>query len=261
MAKKWGLVLGAGGSRGVAHAGFIKALEEAGLVPDYVTGSSMGAIVGSCYALGLTADFMKRELLPLKPRKLVDLSFAPFKNKAFLRSKKVRKKMHSYLGDTKFDQLKIPFRCVSVDMISGKTKCFLGKESVLDGVLASSAIPCVFKPIEYDNMLLVDGGVKCRLPIDEAREMGAEIIVAVDVLGDYRGMQKKKKLPSMFFKMLDIYDTTLAKEKLKNQSPDLYLTPDLGDMSQYKFKKLDFAFEKGYELGKEAIEKIKLLLE
>ncbi|MBQ3116509.1 MAG: patatin-like phospholipase family protein [Clostridia bacterium] len=260
MAKKWGLVLGAGGSRGVAHAGFIKALEEENIFPDYITGSSMGAVVGSCYALGLTADFMKGELLSLKPRKLIDLSFAPFRNKALLRSKKVRKKMHSYLGDVTFDQLKIPFRCVSVDVISGKTKVFSSAEKVLDGVLASSAIPCVFKPVAYEDMLLVDGGLKCRLPIDEIRDMGAEVVVVIDVLGDFREMKGKKRLPAMLFRTLDVYDTALAKEKLKNQSPDLYLEPNLGDMSQYKFKKLDFAFEKGYELGKEAINKIKQLI-
>ncbi len=261
MAKKWGLVLGAGGSRGVAHVGFIKALEQANLMPDYVAGCSMGAIVGGCFANGLSADFMKEQLLNIKPRNLIDLSLRPFHNKAFLRSKKVVKKMHSYLGETRFDQLKIPFSCVSVDALSGTVKTFSGSERVLDGVLASSAIPCVFKPIEYNDMLLIDGGVMERLPIDTARKMGAEIIVAVDVLGDIRPMEGKKRLPSMMFRMIDLYDGALTKEKLKEQAPDLYLTPELKNMSQFKFKSLDFAYEMGYQCGIRAIDKIKSLLE
>lgn len=260
MLKKWGLVLGAGGSRGVAHAGFIKALEEAKLSPDFVTGCSMGAIVGGCYAKGISADFMKGELLTLKPRHLVDLSLRPFHNKAFLRSKKVRKKMGSYLGEDTFNDLKIPFSCVAVDVVSGQTKTFSGEEKVLDGVLASSAIPCVFKPVQYGNMLLVDGGIRQRLPIEQVREMGAEVVVVVDVLGGMRVMEGKKRLPSMLFRMIDVYDTALAEEKLKLQAPDLYLTPDLGNMSQYKFKGLDNAYQKGYELGIKNVSAIKSLI-
>ena len=130
MSKKFGLVLGAGGSRGMAHVGVLKALSEAGLTPDYITGSSVGAVIGGCFAMGLSPDYMKDELLKLKPRNLIDVSINPIKNAALLRSKKIRSKLEVYIGDVTFNQLKIPFQSVAVDLLSGQTKVFSGEEKV-----------------------------------------------------------------------------------------------------------------------------------
>ena len=130
MSKKLGLVLGAGGSRGVAHIGFLRALDEAGIKPYLVTGSSMGSVVGSCYCAGLSTTFMQEEILKLKMSDLFDLSLNPIGNAALLRSKKVYKKLEEYLGDTTFNQLKIPFNCVSVDILTGQTVTFLKEEKV-----------------------------------------------------------------------------------------------------------------------------------
>ena len=261
MSKKLGLVLGAGGSRGVAHVGFLRALDEAGIKPYLVTGSSMGSVVGSCYCAGLSTTFMQEEILKLKMSDLFDLSLNPIGNAALLRSKKVYKKLEEYLGDTTFNQLKIPFNCVSVDILTGQTVTFLKEEKALDGVVASCSIPGVFKPFKHGEQMLVDGGIKCRLPIDLARDMGADVVVAVDVLGEVRPCTKKYNIMSVLLRTIEIYDSELTKYRLLSEKPDMVLYPDLGDMNQFKFKGIPEAVEKGYELGLESVDKIKKLIE
>ena len=110
-------------------------------------------------------------------------------------------------------------------------------------------------------MTLVDGGIKCRVPVQEVRDMGAEVIVAVDVLGDVRTQNKKLNLFSLMLRTYDVMDAELTKYKMKEYKPDLYLKPELGDMDMYKFKDFDFAISAGYETGKASVKKIKRILE
>ena len=261
MAKKLGFALGSGGSRGVAHIGFLKAMEENGIVPDFVSGCSMGSVVGSCYCKGMSADEMYNEVKKLKPSELFDLSLLPLNNGALLRSNKMQKKLEKYLGDLNFEQLKIPFACVATDLITGKTKVFSGEEKVLTAVVSSSSIPGVFKPVQYGEEVLVDGGVACRVPIDQVRDMGAEVVVGVDVLGNVRYCDKKFNMLSVIFRMIDISDGLATDLRLEKQKPDIILRPDMGDMSQYKFKELDKAYQSGYDIGVANAEKIKQLID
>lgn len=258
--KKLGFALGSGGSRGVAHIGFLKAMEEEGIKPDYISGTSMGAVIGAVYAMGMTPDEMAAEVKKLKFSDIFDLSINPVGNAALLRSQKMRKKLRQYLKDLTFNDLKIPFRCVATDLLSGRAVILKDDEKVCESVVASSSIPSIFKPIRSGDKLLVDGGVTCRVPIRTVREMGAEAVVGIDVLGDVRPNDKKYNLIGVLFRMFDICDCELVKYKVEKQKPDLYLKPALGDMVQYKFKDVETAIEKGYEIGKEYADKIKELI-
>ncbi|MBQ8407028.1 MAG: patatin-like phospholipase family protein [Clostridia bacterium] len=113
--KKLGFALGSGGARGVAHIGFLQAMEEQGIVPDYISGCSMGSVVGAAYASGMTPQQMFSAVKNLKLIDLVDINIKPG---GVLDTRKMRKVLTKYLGDITFDQLKIPFVCVAVDMIS-----------------------------------------------------------------------------------------------------------------------------------------------
>lgn len=261
MKKKLGFALGAGGSRGVAHIGFLKAMEEEGIFPDYISGTSMGSVVGACYASGMKPDQMKEAVLKLKMSDIFDLSLNPVGTGALLRSQKLQKKLRQYLKNKTFDDLKIPFKCVATDLISGRAELLGGEKDVVTCVAASSTIPSVFKPIQMDDKLLVDGGVTCRVPIRTVREMGAEIVVGVDVLGKVRPNDRKYNMIGVLLRMFDIADCELVKYKVGRQRPDLYIEPDLGNMVQFKFKDIPWAIEKGYETGKEYAPKIKELLE
>ncbi len=261
MAKKLGFALGAGGSRGVAHIGFLKAMEEEGIKPDFIAGASMGSVVGACYARGLSTEKMQRIVKRLKFSDIFDLSLNPIGNGALLRSQKMRKQLEKYVGKITFADLKIPFSCVATDMISAKSVVLNDKnDDVCTSVIASSSIPSIFKPVQKDDMLLVDGGVFCRVPVNEVKDMGAEVVVAVDVLGGVRKCDKKYNVFTIMSRLFEICDCEMVKYKKNEQKFDLYIEPDLGDMNQYKFKEIDFAIEKGYEIGKAYAQKIKDLI-
>lgn len=262
MAKKLGFALGAGGSRGVAHIGFLMAMEEQGIMPDYISGTSMGSVIGSCYAKGLTPRHMANIVRHLKFSDILDLSINPISNSALLRSQKMQKKLKQYLGDCTFAELKTPFRCVATDLVAGESKVF-GEdlnEQVYLSVAASSTIPSIFKPVVINDIPYVDGGVLCRVPVKTVRDMGAEVIVAVDVLGEVRRCDKKYNVFTIIQRTFDIADSTITKYKMQEQKPDLFILPDLGEMSQYKFKDIGNAIHIGYETGMLYADKIKQLI-
>lgn len=260
--RKLGLALGAGGSRGAAHIGFLKALEEEQIKPSFVTGCSMGAIIGACFCAGVSPDTLKEVVLSLKLSRIAALNVTPLKSNGLFRFTKARKLLVEYVGEKTFSELNIPFACVATDLVHGKT-ITLRKGNVVDAALASSSIPGAFTPAVIRGKTLVDGGILERVPTLPLRRMGADVVVAVDVLGDLTEKEISKNPIETLLRCIDIMDTraTLRKKNGRKKSVDLWLTPDLGGMDQYKVKKLDFAFEKGYELGKENAGKIRALME
>lgn len=261
MKKKLGFALGAGGSRGVAHIGFLKAMEEEGITPDCIAGCSMGSVVGAAYASGMTIKDMEHAVEKLR---ILDLIIPTSQRGGLFETKRIRKLLERYIGDIEFDDLKIPYRCIAVDMITQSVVEF-HEGKVLDGVIASSSIPAVFKPTQKDGMRLVDGGVLERVPYRTAKEMGADVVVAVDVLG-WRDCQKEMPTTlGVILEIMDLMDNARTKnnrEKGKRKKMyDVWLEPDLGDMNQYSCKKMNWALEKGYEIGKANADKIKKLLD
>ena len=256
--KKLGFALGAGGSRGVAHIGFFQAMEEAALRPEYITGCSMGSVVGSAYASGMTIEQMKTAVHKLR---LLDLIAPTGKRGGLFETKKVRKLLTRYIGDIEFSDLKIPFRCIAVDMISQQVVEF-SEGKLLDAVIASSSIPSIFCPMEKDGMRLIDGGILERVPYPQVKNMGADIVVAVDVLGNLSTKEKCPNTLGVLLETIDIMDNYRTKIR-KDANEDLYdfwIEPDLGSMNQYLLKEVKKAYEKGYKIGKEYAPKIKKAL-
>ena len=249
MSKTLGLALGAGGARGVAHVGFLKALEEENIRPDFISGSSMGSIVGACYAKGM------------KVNDILDLNILPLTKLGLMKWTKVRRLISSFLENCEFSDLKIPFSCVAVDIISGKLQLF-DEGSVIDAILASSSMPTVFRPVEKEGMLLVDGGVLCRVPVKQVKAMGADVVVAVDVLGKCEQVDKVPNMISLITRVYDIMDAhrTADERRRSRRVVDLWLEPKMPEVSQYKMKYHDSAYDAGYALGKENAAKIAELL-
>ncbi|MBE7089420.1 MAG: hypothetical protein E7362_01290 [Clostridiales bacterium] len=261
MSKKLGVVLGAGGARGVAHIGFLQALEEAGIKPDMITGCSMGSVVGACYCYGLTPENMYERVSKLKLGDIFDLSLNPWKSGALLRANKMYEQIKKIIGASTFNELKIPFKCVAVDLYTGDLKVFDGDKEVAKCVAASCSIPGIFRPVEMDGLLLVDGGVKCRVPMEEMKQMNPDVIVAVDVLGVPQTTDKKFNMLTVLLRSFEIMDGELIGHKKLTSNPDLFIEPELGDMSQYKFKDIQKAYEIGYKAGLDNVKKIKELIE
>lgn len=257
--KKFGLTLGSGGARGIAHIGFLKALDENGIKPDYICGCSMGSIVGACYASGMTPDQMYETAKKLKLYQLIALDPFPYNNKGFAQGSKMEKILTKILGNITFDDLKIPFSCVSYDLLAGEI-IWHTKGSVVKAIRASSNIPILFEPMKDGDRLLVDGGLSERVPINFTRKMGADLVIAVDVLGDVRPTKEIKNLVALVMRATDIMEYTVAKYKKEEEKADMLLTVDIGDASQYQIKTITKAYEAGYKLAIDNMEAIKALL-
>ena len=258
--KKLGLVLGSGGSRGIAHVGFLKALDEHEIKPYCIAGCSMGSVVGGLYAKGMTPDEMMGIVRTLKGKDIIDLNMAPLTSKALLKTAKMTKIIDGLFGNVTFEELKITFMCNAFDINKGKTVWF-SKGEVAPCVRASSSIPLVFNPVPMEDKLLVDGGANCRMPYKAAKKMGADVIVGVDVLGKLRKSYKNNNLITYAIRVIDAVDWSNTEASYKRDRYDLLLMPELGSMSQYVIKNLEKAYEKGYELGIRHIEEIKALLD
>lgn len=263
MSKKIGLALGGGGSRGVCHLGVLKALEEEGIKPDVICGCSMGAVVGACYAKGMSVDKMMNAVLKLKAIKLVDLNAAPISKLALLRGNKMQKLLLSHIGNITFDELNIKFSCIASDIYSGKVVTF--KEgSVSDAVRASSSIPLVFPPVKIGGHLLVDGGVLCRVPTVQTKEMGADVVIAVDALVNTKeSVSDVKNVFSLIMRIFDVMDNhgSEMKKKIVGQENEVWIEPEMKGLNQYEVKNFQQAFEDGYQTAKAKMKEIKELIE
>ncbi|MCU4177014.1 patatin-like phospholipase family protein [Carboxylicivirga sp. N1Y90] len=230
---KIGLVLSGGGAKGLAHIGVIKVLEEAGIRPDYIAGTSMGSIVGGLYASGYTAAEMDSivraadwsvvlsdqvaltDVVPVEKGDYdrFQLEFDITKKGLKLPSGVVRGQRISELlseltwrvSDVEdFDDLPIPFRCVAADLLSGRTHVFEDGNLML-AMRASMAIPSVFTPVEVGDMYLVDGGVLDNFPVKVCLDMGADIIIGVNVgFKDYPTKEDMNSLPKVLLNAASI---------------------------------------------------------
>lgn len=261
MAKKLGLALGAGGSRGVAHIGFLKALEEEGVAVSAITGASMGAVIGAAYASGMNADALYQKAKDLSFGDIFDLSLNPVFKGGLLRAKKMYKQVKAVLKDKTFNDLDTPFSCVAVDLCTGAVTTFNGEKEVAKCVCASSSIPGIFRPVEMDGTRFIDGGTKCRVPVQQAYDLGAEVVIGIDVLGKTRRVENKFNVFTVLFRAFEMMDAELTAFNVEKLKPEMFLEVDIGDMSQYKFKGIEDAYQAGYKLGKEKIEEIRKLIE
>jgi NTE family protein len=182
-----GLALGSGSARGWAHVGVIRALEQAGIVPDLVCGASIGALVGAAYAAG-ELDRFEQWLLGMRVKEvfgLVDLSL----NGGMLKGERLMDFFRRSFVDRPINELDIPFAAVSTVLNTGTEVC-LRDGSTVEAVRASIAFPALFTPVLRDGVLLVDGGLVNPVPVSLARAMGAEIVIAVDLSSDILGCHR-----------------------------------------------------------------------
>ena len=258
MSKKFGLILGSGGSRGFAHIGFLQALEENGIKPDVLTGCSIGSVIGAVYLTGLSPRQMKNIAFRLKKNDLIDVTLNVFKKMSVLKSAKLEQQLFKYIGNKTFADLPIPFATIATDLVTGKLVTFTDGD-LLTAVKASSSIPAVFSPVKKDGMFLVDGGLLSRTPVAAAKDLGAEVTVAVDLLGNLPEYTDVKNIIQLAVRAIDVGDHRDQKLR-RRDTPDLMLNPDLKGISQYKIDNQQFCYDTGYQLGLDNVERIKELI-
>ncbi|HEX2579861.1 MAG TPA: patatin-like phospholipase family protein, partial [Rhabdochlamydiaceae bacterium] len=181
---KLALVLGGGGSRGVAHLGAIKELEAAGIRPDLIIGCSAGAIVGALYADNPELTGIEEMVLKMTRSDLMDAAW--FSRSGVVGGAALQKFLQNQLQAKTFDQLKIPLIVIATDLHTGET-VELSQNDVPKAVGASCAFPGVFPPVRLHDRYLIDGGASSPVPVEIAKKYGAEVIIAIDV---------SEKLPS-----------------------------------------------------------------
>ncbi len=171
------LVLGAGSARGLAHIGVIQVLQEEGIPIDYIVGSSMGAMVGAVYSSGANIYMFDKLMENMNTNLMVDVQVPRF---GFVAGKRINSFLQLVTKHKNFDELDPPLLVVATDLISGERIVF-EDGPVAEAVRASVSVPGVLTPVRKDGMVLVDGAVIDRLPVEVAQSRGADIIIAVDV--------------------------------------------------------------------------------
>lgn len=234
-----GLALGGGGARGFAHVGILKVLQREGFPVSFLAGTSMGGIIACLYAMGKTVGELEELCLRLaRVRELMKLVDLNPPRQGLLEGTRVQAYLAHLIGETTlFSDLSIPVCLSAVDLLTAaEVKLSTGR--VLPAVMATSAFPGLLPPREYDGSLLVDGGVLNNVPADIAREMGADVVVAVDVQHNpceeppWQFLPKKprwtSRMPELF---LDFYRSELimiaamTQRRIAEGKPDLVLRP------------------------------------
>lgn len=185
--KKIGLVLGGGGARGLAHIGVLKVFEREGIPIDCLAGTSMGGLIGAFYAHGAPVKAIESEAIRLGKMSQLIRFADPRISRMGATLKGTR--IYNYLGEnlgasTTFQDLKIPTILIASDLITGQ-EVALSDGLVIDAIRATISVPGVFVPVSKDNLRLVDGGVLNNVPVDAARGLGADVVIAVNVLPDF----------------------------------------------------------------------------
>lgn len=182
---KLGLALGGGAARGFAHLGVIQVLEEAGYRPSHVVGTSAGSLVAALYASGKSTAELARLAETMQEADITDWML-PILNRGALRGEALAKYVNTQVGGRSLEQMKIPLGIVATDLGSGESITFRrGNTGV--AVRASSAVPAVFQPVRIGDREYVDGGLVAPVPVRQARDMGANFVIAVDISSDPEG--------------------------------------------------------------------------
>ena len=282
---KIGLVLSGGGAKGLAHIGILKSLEEAGITPDIITGTSMGSIMGGLYAVGYSADEIKHIVLSADwdlllsnkvllnevayeekdyyNRYINELTISGFSlelPKGLIEGQKLTNLLSNLTRPVHdindFTQLPIPYACIGADIETG-LKVVLNKGSLARSIRASMAIPTVFTPVEIDGKLLVDGGLVHNFPVEENLEMGADFIIAVFV-GNQLFKKEEIKSPLDVLKQSAFIHSSFE-DDIQKKLVNIYIEPDFGTYGATSYNDASAIIEIGEKYGRMFLQEFKNL--
>jgi len=280
---KVALALGGGGVRGLAHIGVIRALQEEGVQIDMIAGTSMGAMIGAQYALNADINVIERRMLAMLDRKevstieklisgyspsdekklIIQSLFSFVKQMVLVNVRAIKRWVFSgkeiswifeHLEiDTDFKKLKIPFCCASVDLRTGQ-EVIISRGSVKEAVLASVSLPGVFPPVKSGKRLLVDGGIIGSVPVEAARAMGADVVIAVGVEAQVDYNKKLGNGLDIMFQADAIRAWPLSDMRIKGA--DLIIYPEVGNISWASFSRAGECIKAGEDAARKMKEQI-----
>nr|WP_263328123.1 patatin-like phospholipase family protein [Neobacillus sp. Marseille-Q6967] len=251
---KIGLALGSGGARGFAHLGVIKALKDAGIPIDLVAGSSMGALVGSFYGAGIDLDRLYKLSTAFKRKYFLDFTVPKM---GFIAGKRVKEFIKVFTHGKNIEDLSIPLGIVATDLLTGE-KVVFKKGPIAEAVRASISIPGILVPEKYDGRILVDGGVSDRVPVSVAKEMGADIVIAVDVSRVKRNAEISS-IYDVIMQSIDIMQTEILISR--EIASDIMIRPPVEMYSSRAFTNIEEIIKIGEDETKKQLSHIKSVIE
>jgi NTE family protein len=290
-----GLALGSGSARGWSHIGAIRALEQAGISPEIVCGTSIGALVGAVYAAG-RLDWLEGWVQRLTWQSVIGLLDVKMAG-GLIEGSKLTGFFRSNFDDAGIERLPKAFGCIATELTSGR-EVWLREGSVIDSVRASIALPGLFTPAERDGRLLVDGGLVNPVPVSLCRAMGADLVIAIDLNWDLVGRHRRVSVesrspepdadltPSFFAKlrpavhpapsdrplempsMLDVLSTSLnimqvriTQSRLAGEPADVLIRPRLHDIAAMDYHRAASSIAEGRRAAERVLPQIADLLD
>jgi NTE family protein len=264
-ARTVGLALSGGAARGLGHIGVLEVLEKHRVPIDLIAGTSAGAIIGAAYAWDRDIERMTRDALDANWKNIRPFLDPTFPKTGFIRGNKLRNLLATYVGgDTCFDDLEIPFACVATDIETGEA-VILRSGSVPEALRATISMPGLFRVHYHEDRYLVDGGITVPVPVDLAREMGADFVIAVNMNPDVasrRGTGARKRVdagkePTIWQVISQsIYISTYALSQTNLERADVAIEPDVGEFNLTDFNRVPEIIEAGRRAAEAAVPEI-----
>ncbi|MGI6127597.1 MAG: patatin-like phospholipase family protein [Planifilum sp.] len=247
---KVGLALGSGAARGLAHIGVLKVLEREGIPIDMIAGSSMGSLIGTVYANGGDLAMMEQLAIHLKRNQWLDFSLT---RRGLVAGDRIRELVRLLTHGKNLEDLQIPTAVIATDLTKGERVVFTSGPIDL-AVRASVSIPGIFEPVEWEGRTLVDGGVIDRVPVSVVREMGADVVIAVDVISPTGGL-RIRNIFDVIAQSLEVMERQMTSPQIL--TADVVLHPELSDISPTAFTRVDVCIRRGEEVALAQLEAIR----
>ena len=253
-----GLALSGGAARGIAHVGVLRALEENAIPIDAIAGASAGALIGGAYAAGLSIAELEAMARKFRWRHMGRLSFSRL---GLQSNAPMEKFLRANLPVTRFEELRIPFAALATDLQNGNAVVMRDRGDLTFAIRASVCLPAFYVPVrDPAGRLLVDGGLVANLPISYTRDLGADIVIAVDVGADgARFMNRPRTALGVLTQVFVAVERVVSKQEAANA--DLIITPKVGHIRWDETRRAEEFLKIGYETALESIDQIKNLIE
>lgn len=239
--KKLGLALGGGAALGAAHIGVLKAFEELNIEPDFISGTSIGAFVAAHYAFGTPVDELEEIALNLN---WLDVGGFKLSKLGLLSNERLGKKILDQLGKVNIEESAIPLAMIATDISKGE-KVILKEGPLYKAVMASTCLPGIFVPVEWDNMLLVDGVLCENVPVSPLRTMGAKDIIGVDLTTN-RDYKKPEDIIDVLSNTFDIGLNNMIKEQMEDKKTT-WIQPKLTAYNKADTRQTKQLINEGYQ--------------
>lgn len=284
-----GLALGAGAARGWSHIGVVERLAEVGLAPAVVAGTSIGALVGGCFAAGRLPE-LKEFALSLTRRRIFSFLDLAWTGSGLISGDRLRLLLENQLGAMAFADLMLPFVCIATELETGH-EIWLRQGRVSEAIRASYALPGLFRPVQIDGQWLIDGAVVNPIPVSACRALGARLVIATNLssdafagtvvqepaklatpIGDAASGERASALRQMIggsnhpglttvlVAAFNISQDRLARSRLAGDPPDINIVPRTPGIGLFDFDKADQAIAAGRDAAERSLRDIELVL-